>query len=127
MRRFRDTDLHELLAPGRNGRPNGVLEPFKAYLNARFTKAQGQVSGTQLFLEIQARGYCSSRHVVRKHLSALRAGTAEPVRADIPSPRKITSWISGPRERSRKARRSDSFKSGSPARTSPRPATSIGR
>ncbi|MEU6511072.1 transposase [Streptomyces sp. NPDC046942] len=98
MRRFRDTDLDELLASARDRCPNGVLEPFKAYLNARFTEAQGQVSGTRLFLEIQARGYRGSRQVVRKHLAALRAGTAEPVRADIPSPRKITSWIMRPRE-----------------------------
>ncbi|MGW3174901.1 ISL3 family transposase [Streptomyces sp. NPDC001153] len=35
--------------------------------------------------------------MVRKHLAALRAGTAEPIRADIPSPRKITSWIMRPR------------------------------
>jgi hypothetical protein len=89
VRRFRDTDLDELLASARERRPNGVLEPFKAYLNARFTEAQGQVSGTRLFLEIQARGHSGSRQVVRKHLAALRAGTAEPVRADIPSPRKI--------------------------------------
>ncbi|WP_405523940.1 transposase [Streptomyces canus] len=67
-------------------------------LNARFTEAQGHVSGTQLFLEIHARGYRGSRLVVRKHLAAYRAGTAEPVRADIPSPRKITSWIMRPRE-----------------------------
>nr|WP_240509411.1 ISL3 family transposase [Streptomyces agglomeratus] len=98
VRRFRDTDLDELLASARDRCPNGVLEPFKAYLNARFTEAQGQVSGTHLFLETQARGYRGSRQVVRKHLAALRAGTAEPVRADIPSPRKITSWIMRPRE-----------------------------
>jgi hypothetical protein len=55
-------------------------------------------AGTRLFLEIQARGYRGSRQVVRKHLAALRAGTAEPVRVDIPSPRKITSWIMRPRE-----------------------------
>ncbi|MFI6359625.1 ISL3 family transposase [Streptomyces sp. NPDC050743] len=96
-RRFRDTDLDQL-ASARERRPNGVLEPFKAYLNARFTETQGQVSGTRLFLEIQARGYRGSRQVVRKHLTALRAGTAEPVRVDIPSPRKITSWIMRPRE-----------------------------
>ncbi|MGW5463719.1 ISL3 family transposase [Streptomyces sp. NPDC003996] len=47
---------------------------------------------------IQTRGYRGSRQVVRKHLAALRAGTAEPVQADIPSPRKITSWIMRPRE-----------------------------
>lgn len=98
VRRFRDTDLDQMLASARERRPNGVLEPFKAYLNVRFTEAQGQVSGTRLFLEIQARGYRGSRQVVRKHLAALRAGTAEPVRADIPSPRKITSWIMRPRE-----------------------------
>ncbi|MET9835980.1 hypothetical protein ABZ078_43415 [Streptomyces sp. NPDC006385] len=78
--------------------PNGVPEPFKAYLNTRFTQAQGQVSGTQLYLEIQARGYRGSRRVVRKHLATLRAGTAEPVWADIPSPRKFISWIMRPRE-----------------------------
>ncbi|MFF3920560.1 ISL3 family transposase [Streptomyces sp. NPDC001852] len=98
VRRFRDTALDELLASARERRPNGVLEPFKAYLKARFTEAHGQVSGTRLFLEIQARGYRGSRQVVRKHLAALRAGTAEPVRVDIPSPRKITSWIMRPRE-----------------------------
>ncbi|MFI7406040.1 ISL3 family transposase [Streptomyces sp. NPDC049541] len=98
VRRFRDTGLDQLLASARDRRPNGVLEPFKANLNARFTEAQGQVSGTRLFLEIQASGYRGSRQVVRKHLAALRAGTAEPIRADIPSPRKITSWIMRPRE-----------------------------
>ncbi|MGW6769665.1 hypothetical protein ACWGBX_04520 [Streptomyces sp. NPDC055037] len=56
----------------------------KAYLNARFTENQGQLSGTRLFQEIHERGYRGSRQVVRKHLAALRAGTAEPVRADIP-------------------------------------------
>lgn len=125
--RFRDTDLDELLASARERRPDGVLEPFEAYLNTRFTETQGQVTGTRLLLEIQARGYRGSRQVVRKHLAALRAGTAEPVRADIPSPRKITSWIMRPERRSPKARTSGSSKSGSPARTSPGPATSLGR
>lgn len=73
-----------------------MLEPFKAYLYARFT--EGQVSGTRLFQEIHDRGCRGSRHAVRKYLAALRAGTAEPVRADIPSPRKITSWIMRPRD-----------------------------
>ncbi|MGW6912012.1 ISL3 family transposase [Streptomyces sp. NPDC054940] len=98
VRRFRDTDLDELLASARDRRPNGVLEPFKPYLNARFTETLGQVDGRRLFLEIRERGYRGSIQVVRKHLAALRAGTAEPVRADIPSPRKITSWIMRPRD-----------------------------
>lgn len=76
VRRFRDTDLDQLLVSVRDRRPNGVLERF---------------------VEIRERGYLGSRQVVRKHLAALRAGTAEPVRADIPSPRKITSWIMRPR------------------------------
>ncbi|WP_258308847.1 ISL3 family transposase [Streptomyces sp. NWU339] len=98
VRRFRGTDLDQLLASARERRPGGVLEPFTAYLNTRFTETQGQVSGSRLFLEIQARGYRGSRQVLRKHLAALRAGTVEPVRGDIPSPRKITSWIMRPRE-----------------------------
>ncbi|MFE5109506.1 transposase [Streptomyces sp. NPDC056663] len=98
VRRFRDTDLDELLASARDRRPNGVLDPFKAYLNARFTETQGQASGTRLFQEIPERGYRGSHQVVRKLLAALRAGTAQPVRADIPSPRKITSWKTRPRE-----------------------------
>ena len=35
---------------------------------------------------------------VRKHLTALGAGTAVPVRADAPSPRRISSWIMRSRE-----------------------------
>ncbi|MER6075271.1 hypothetical protein ABT187_42115 [Streptomyces sp. NPDC001817] len=41
--------------------------------------------------------YCDAEF---KHLAALRAGTTEPVRADTPSPRKITSWIMRPRQTS---------------------------
>ncbi|MFF8534479.1 DUF6193 family natural product biosynthesis protein [Streptomyces sp. NPDC015532] len=91
VRRIRYTDLDELLASARERLPNGVLEPFKAYLNARFTEGQGQVSSTRVFLEIQARGYPGSRQVVRKHLAVLRSGTAEPSgptpRAPARSPR----------------------------------------
>lgn len=98
VRRFRDTALDELLASAHERRPNGVLEPFKPYLNARFTESLDQVDGRRLFLELRERGYRGSIQAVRKHLAALRAGTAEPVRADIPSPRKITSWIMRPRD-----------------------------
>ncbi|MFF3000953.1 hypothetical protein ACFVTC_41460 [Streptomyces sp. NPDC057950] len=70
----------------------------KAVEEAAPLAAEGQVSGTRPFLEIQAHGYRGSRQVVRKHLAALRAGTTQPVRADIPSPRKIASWIMRPRE-----------------------------
>ncbi|MDQ0955411.1 hypothetical protein QFZ24_009334 [Streptomyces phaeochromogenes] len=39
-----------------------------------------------------------SRQVVREHLNALSAGILDPVRAGIPSHRKITSWIMRTRE-----------------------------
>ncbi|MFC9293936.1 transposase [Streptomyces sp. NPDC057011] len=96
VRRFRDTDLDQLLASANERQPAGVLEPFKPCLNTRFTESLGQVSGSRLFLEIRERGYRGSRQVVRRHLTALRAGHAEPIRADIPSPRKVTSWIMRP-------------------------------
>ncbi|MES9510985.1 hypothetical protein ABWJ92_32030 [Streptomyces sp. NPDC000609] len=70
-----------LLGSARDRRPHGVLEPFKAYLNVRFTETQGQVSGTRLSLESHERGYRGSRRVVREHLAALRAGTDDSVRA----------------------------------------------
>ncbi|GAA1250141.1 hypothetical protein GCM10009579_04870 [Streptomyces javensis] len=57
-----------------------------------------RISGTRLFPEIRERGCLGSRQVARKHLAAPRVGTAEPVRADLPSPRKTTSWITPPRD-----------------------------
>jgi hypothetical protein len=98
VRRFRDTDLDELLASARDRHPNGVLEPFKAYLNARFTGHRAR----------SAAPASSRRSTNAATAAAVRwsANTSplcgrappEPVRADIPSPRKITSWIMRPRE-----------------------------
>ncbi|MFF5287342.1 ISL3 family transposase [Streptomyces sp. NPDC013171] len=98
VRRFKTTPLDELLASAKDFgiHKARLLEPFKPYLNSRFTA--GSTSGTLLFREIQERGYTGSIQVVRRHLAKLREGTAEPVRADIPSPRRITSWIMRPRE-----------------------------
>ncbi|MFC9602423.1 ISL3 family transposase [Streptomyces niveus] len=98
VRRFRDTDLDDLLASARDRRPTGVLAPFKAYATARFTNTGGSVTAPQVLAEIRAQGYRGSVQAIRKHFAALRDGTAEPVRADIPSPRKITSWIMCRRE-----------------------------
>ncbi|OIV39515.1 hypothetical protein BIV57_00730 [Mangrovactinospora gilvigrisea] len=98
VRRFRDTDLDILLASAHERRPTGVLSPFKAYATARFTDTGGSVTATQVLAEIRAKGYRGSVQAIRKHFAALRDGTAEPVRADIPSPRKITSWIMCRRE-----------------------------
>ena len=98
VRRFKTTPLDELLASAVDFgiHKAKLLEPFKPYLNSRFTA--GYTSGPRLFHEIRERGYTGSKQVVRRHLAKLRKGTAEPVRADIPSPRRITSWIMRPRE-----------------------------
>ncbi|WP_408909033.1 transposase [Streptomyces sp. CNQ431] len=85
-------------APGCDRRPTGVLAPFKAYATARFTDTGGSITAPQALTEIRAQGYRGSVQAIRKHFAALRDGTAEPVRADIPSPRKITSWIMCRRE-----------------------------
>ncbi|MER7205330.1 ISL3 family transposase [Streptomyces sp. NPDC000188] len=97
VRHFKNTDLDVLLSSARDRRPNGVLEPFKPYLTARF--AAGHTNATSLFHEIRERGYQGSTQVVRRHIAALRGGTVEPVRVTIPSPRKITSWIMRDRDR----------------------------
>ncbi|MBV2155067.1 ISL3 family transposase [Kitasatospora sp. SUK 42] len=98
VRRFKTTPLDELLASARDfGASRQVLiDPFKPYMNNRFTA--GCTSAQQLFREIHERGYQGSVQVVRRHVASLREGTAEPVRADIPSPRRIASWITRPRE-----------------------------
>ncbi|MEU0823162.1 hypothetical protein [Streptomyces mirabilis] len=57
VRRFRDTDLDQLLASANERRPAEVLEPFKPYISTRFAESLGQVSGSCLFLEIRERGY----------------------------------------------------------------------
>jgi hypothetical protein len=127
VRRFRDTDLDELLASARERRPNGVLEPSKAYLNARFTEAQGPVSGTA----------CSWRSRIAATEAAARlSANTSPHSARAPPSRSGPTFRAlarsprgscGPGRRSPKARTSDSCKSGSPARTSPGPAISLGR
>ncbi|MEV7595854.1 ISL3 family transposase [Kitasatospora sp. NPDC089797] len=98
VRRFKTTLLDELLVAAKDfGIHNAkLLEPFKPYMDSRFTA--DCTSGTRLFHEIRVHGYTGSIQVARRHLAKLREGTAEPVRADIPNPRRITSWIMRPLE-----------------------------
>ncbi|RAG85029.1 ISL3 family transposase [Streptacidiphilus pinicola] len=96
IRHFRETSLDELLARACDRSPNGVLDPFKPYLNSRFVAEC--TTSRQLFTEICARGYHGGYSTLNAYLAKLRTGTAEPVRAEIPSPRRITSWIMRPRE-----------------------------
>lgn len=58
---------------------------------------------TSRIFELQARRPRGSRQVVGRHLAALRAGTTEPVRAEIPGPRKIPPGSCGPGRRSPRA------------------------
>ncbi|MFF9645285.1 ISL3 family transposase [Kitasatospora aureofaciens] len=115
VRRFKTTPLDELLASAKDFGIHRarLLEPFKPYLNSRFTA--GCTSGTRLFHEIRERGYTGSVQAARCHLAKLRQGTAEPVRADIPSPRRITSWIMRPRETLTARRSTSCSTTGSPA------------
>ena len=82
--------------PSLRPKPSGVLDPFKPYLNNRFVA--GCTSSRQLFNEIRARGYRGGYSTLTPYLAKLGAGTADPIRAEIPSPRRITSWIMRPRE-----------------------------
>ncbi|MEU2512512.1 hypothetical protein [Streptomyces syringium] len=92
-----------------------MLELFKAYLNARFLNTSEQVSGTRLFLEIRERGYQESRVVLCQHLAALREGTAELIRTDIPSSASTADLLAG-------ADGEVGFGAGSQARPGPRTA-----
>ncbi|MEV0322536.1 ISL3 family transposase [Streptomyces sp. NPDC050658] len=95
VRRFKETDLDVLITSARDRRP-GLIDPFTAYLQARF--AAGCTSPMRLFREVRERGYGGSRHVVCRYVASIKDGTAVPAPAPIPSPRKITSWIMRSRE-----------------------------
>lgn len=94
--KYKKTSLDDLLASACERRPNGVLEPFKAHLNERFTQLGSQGAGHRLFREVRDLGYRGSVRNVQRYLARLDNGTAEPVRATIPSPSTIASWITRP-------------------------------
>ncbi|GLW57696.1 hypothetical protein Kpho01_57070 [Kitasatospora phosalacinea] len=81
VRRFKITHLDELLASAREfgASKQGLIGPFKPYLNSRFTA--GCTSAQQLFREITERAYRGSVLAVRRHVASPREGTAEPARA----------------------------------------------
>jgi transposase len=98
VRRFRDTPLDELLSSAKDFgvHRRDQLVPFLPYLHARF--AAGTTSGRRLFEEIGERGYQGGYSTLTAYLGRLREGTVEPVPADLPSPRRITSSIMRPRD-----------------------------
>ncbi|OXR40304.1 hypothetical protein B7C42_07642 [Nocardia cerradoensis] len=92
-RRFaRAESADELLVNNRTGYRISVLEPYKPDLHRRWN--EGCTNATQLFQEIQARGYQGSEKMVRTYLQPFRT------RAHIPDPRpkpptvrKVVAWI----------------------------------
>ncbi|GGP93834.1 ISL3 family transposase [Streptomyces melanogenes] len=99
VRRFKTTDIDTLLVSSRDRRPVGVFAPFRAHATALFTASGGCITAPKALVQLRELGYQGHVLAVRKHFAALRSGTAEPVRADVPSPRKITSWIMRPHDR----------------------------
>jgi hypothetical protein len=127
VRRFRDTALDELLASAHEQRPNGALEPFKPYLNARFTESLDQVDGRRLFLELANAATAATAAASRSSASTwppCEPAPPNPSGPTYPVPARSLRGSCAPATPSPTARRSACSTSGSPARTSPAPATS---
>ena len=95
VRHYRDTDLDALLASARDRR-SVSLDRFKPFLQAQF--ALGNTSGTTLFEQLREQGYRGGYSTLTRYLRTVRIGTALPAPAELPSPRRITSWIMQTRE-----------------------------
>ncbi|MEV0373356.1 hypothetical protein AB0I10_26685 [Streptomyces sp. NPDC050636] len=86
-RYYRDIDLDTLLASARDRR--GVpRNRFKPFLQAEF--AAGRTNGTELFQRLREQGYRGGYSTLTRNLRTVRAGTAPPAPAEIPSPRRIS-------------------------------------
>ncbi|MFJ3310413.1 ISL3 family transposase [Streptomyces sp. NPDC086549] len=96
VRRYRDTSLDHLLDSARDRRPE-KLDAFKPYLQRQY--AAGITNGRTLFQQIRERGYRGGYSTLTPYLRTLKAGTAPAAPAEIPSPRRITSWSMRNRER----------------------------
>ncbi|MGW3209281.1 transposase [Streptomyces sp. NPDC001135] len=96
VRRYRDTSLDHLLDSARDRRPE-KLDAFKPYPQQQYTA--GITNGRRLFQHIRERGYRGGYSTLTPYLRTLKAGTAPAAPAEIPSPRRIASWIMGNRER----------------------------
>jgi transposase len=90
VRRYRDTSLDHLLDSAQDRRPE-QLDAFKPYLQQQY--AAGITNGRTLFQQIRERGYLGGYSTLTPYLRALKAGTAPAAPAEIPSPRRITTWI----------------------------------
>ncbi|MGW2426145.1 ISL3 family transposase [Streptomyces sp. NPDC001709] len=96
VRRYRDTSLEHLINRARDRRPE-QLDAFKPFLQQQY--AAGITNGRTLFQQIRERGFRGGYSTLTPYLRTLKAGTAPAAPAEIPSPRRITSWITRPRER----------------------------
>ncbi|MEV6113006.1 ISL3 family transposase [Streptomyces sp. NPDC052109] len=95
VRRYRDTSLDHLLDSARDRRPE-KLDAFKPFLQQQY--AVGITNGRILFQQIRERGFRGGYSTLTPYLRTLKAGTAPTAPAEIPSPRRITSWIMRNRE-----------------------------
>ncbi len=96
VRRYRDTSLDHLLDSARDRRPE-KLDTFKPFLQQQY--GAGITNGRTLFQQIRERGFRGGYSTLTPYLRTLKAGTAPAAPAEIPSPRRITSWIMRNRER----------------------------
>jgi transposase len=92
VRRFaRAATVEELLDRARPRR-DSLLDPYKPYLQERFTA--GGVDAVQLTREITDFGYRGSLKSVRTYLHPLRAGRVAPQPVPIaPTVRQVTGWL----------------------------------
>nr|BFD88396.1 hypothetical protein StreXyl84_77970 [Streptomyces sp. Xyl84] len=73
------------------------MDAFKPYLQQQY--AAGITHGRVLFRQIRERGFRGGYSTLTPYLRTLKAGTALAAPAEIPSPRRITSWIMRNRNR----------------------------
>lgn len=94
-RRYRDTELHVLIASA-GDRRNVPLDRYKPFLQAQF--ASGITSAKELYDQIRVQGFQGGYSTLSRYVLSLRNRIAVAAPAQIPSPRSITAWIMRPRE-----------------------------
>ncbi|MBY8846647.1 hypothetical protein [Streptomyces sp. SP2-10] len=82
-----------VLNSARDRRPE-QLDVFKPFLRQQY--AAGITNGRTLFQQIRERGFRGGYSTLTPYRRTLKAGTTPAAPAEIPSPRRVTSWIMRP-------------------------------